>query len=321
VRIKGLAGGAKSGGSLKKLRVAVLMGGVSREREISLKTGAAVLGALLSSGYNAFGIDAGPDVPLKLKKLRASAVFIALHGRHGEDGCIQGLLEIMGIPYTGSGPRASAMAMDKVVTKKLFSYHGVRAAEFSECASGSVRPGLTLPIVVKPVREGSAIGVSVVRRWADYRGAFLRAARSGGPGMGRVPVMAEKFIEGRELTVSILDSRALPIIEIRPKGGLYDFHAKYTVGAAEFIVPAKIAKFVEKRVLKEALSAYNALGCSGAARVDIILDRAGSPYVLEVNTVPGLTERSLFPMAAARSGLGYARLVGLMLKSASINKG
>ena len=297
------------------------MGGVSREREISLKTGAAVLDALLSSGVDAFGIDAGPDVPLKLKKVRPEAVFIALHGRYGEDGCIQGLLEIMGIPYTGSGPKASAMAMDKVVTKKLFAYHSIPAPEFSECAKGSVRPGLKLPVVVKPVREGSAIGVSVVRRWADFKGAFNRAARSGGPGTPPVPVMAEKFIEGRELTVSILDSTALPVIEIRPKGGLYDFHAKYTAGATEFIVPAKLSKNVEKRVLKEALSAYNALGCSGAARVDIILDCAGTPYVLEVNTVPGLTERSLFPMAAARAGLSYRRLVQRMLESASLNKG
>ncbi len=297
------------------------MGGVSREREISLKTGAAVLDALLSSGVNAFGIDAGPDVPSKLKKGRTEAVFIALHGRHGEDGCIQGLCEIMGIPYTGSGPRASAMAMDKVVTKKVFAYHSILTPEFKECAKGSVRPGLTLPVVVKPVREGSAIGVSIVRRWADFKGAFNRAARSGGPGMDPMPVMAEKFIEGRELTVSILDSTALPIIEIRPKGGLYDFHAKYTEGATELIVPAKLSKIVEKRVLKEALSAYNTLGCSGAARVDLILDRAGSPYVLEVNTVPGLTERSLFPMAAARAGLSYRRLVGRMLESASINKG
>ncbi len=310
-------------GSLKKLRVAVLMGGVSREREISLKTGAAVLGALLSSGYDAFGIDAGPDVPSKLKKARPEAVFIALHGRHGEDGCMQGLLEIMGIPYTGSGPGASAMAMDKVVSKKIFAYHGVRTPEFRRCAKGTVRPGLTLPVVVKPVREGSAIGVSVVRRWADFKGAFNRAARSGGPGMPAMPVMpvmVEKFIEGRELTVSILDSLMLPVIEIRPKGGLYDFHAKYTEGATEFVVPAKLGKNVQKRVLKEALSAYNALGCSGAARVDIMLDKTGKAYVLEVNTVPGLTERSLFPMAAARSGLSYAKLVGSMLEGASLNK-
>ncbi len=311
--------GAKLG-SLKKARVAVLMGGVSREREISLKTGAAVLGALLEGGVDAFGIDADSDVPAKLKKGRVEAVFVALHGRHGEDGCMQGLLEIMGIPYTGSGPRASAMAMDKVVTKKIFSYHGVKTPEFRECVKGSRRPGLTLPVVVKPVREGSAIGVSVVRRWADFKGAFARAARSAAPRLGPSSVMAEEFIEGRELTVSILDSKALPIIEIRPKGGLYDFHAKYTAGAAEFIVPAKIGRLVQKRVLKEALSAYNALACSGAARVDVILGPGSTPYVLEVNTVPGLTERSLFPMAAKRSGLSYSRLVRKILSGASLNK-
>ena len=212
------------------------------------------------------------------------------------------------------------MAMDKVVTKKVFSLsRGHRPLSFVSAPSGTVRPKLTLPVVVKPVREGSAIGVSVVRRWADFKGAFARAARAGGPGSN--PVMAEEFIEGRELTVSILEGKALPVIEIRPKGGLYDFHAKYTAGATEFIVPAKIGKLVQKRVLKEALSAYNALACSGAARVDMILGPASLPYVLEVNTVPGLTEHSLFPMAAKRSGLSYARLVRKILSGASLNRG
>jgi D-alanine-D-alanine ligase len=301
-------------GSIKAKRVAVLMGGESGEREISLKTGSSVLRALVESGYNAIGMDAGRDVPLGLRKKRIETVFIALHGRHGEDGCIQGMLEIMGIPYTGSGPRASAVAMDKVMAKKVLSYHGVATPRFAEWVDGAKSPGLRLPLVVKPVREGSGLGVSIVRERVGLKAAFRKAARLGSG------VMAEGFIGGRELTVAIFDSTLLPVIEIRPKGELYDYHAKYTRGATEFVVPARLKKNVEKMVLKEALSAYNALGCSGAARVDVLLDRRERPYVLEVNTVPGLTEHSLFPMAAAGAGLSYSRLVQRMLRGASLGK-
>jgi D-alanine-D-alanine ligase len=294
------------------------MGGESGEREISLKTGSSVLRALLKSGYNVLGIDAGRDVPLELASKRIETAFIALHGRYGEDGCIQGMLEIMGIPYTGSGPRASAVAMDKIMAKKVFSYHGISTPGFVEWVDGGkpppLPPGLRLPLVVKPLREGSALGVSIVRKRVELKAAFRKAASLGSG------VMAEGFIEGRELTVSMLDSTVLPVIEIRPKGELYDYHAKYTPGATEFVVPARLKKNVEKRVLKEALSAYNALGCSGAARIDVMLDRSERPYVLEVNTVPGLTEHSLFPMAAARAGLSYSRLVQKMLGGASLGK-
>ncbi len=291
-----------------------MMGGESGEREISLKTGSSVLRALLGSGYNVLGIDAGRDVPLELARKRIETAFIALHGRYGEDGCIQGMLEIMGIPYTGSGPRASAVAMDKVLAKKVLSYHGVSTPRFVEWVDSSTPPGLRLPLVVKPVREGSAMGVSIVRKRVELKAAFRKAASLGSG------VMAEGFIDGRELTVSMLGSTVLPVIEIRPKGELYDYHAKYTRGATEIVVPARLKKNVEKRVLKEALSAYNALGCSGAARVDVVLDLREKPYVLEVNTVPGLTEHSLFPMAAASAGLSYSRLVQRMLRSASLGK-
>lgn len=291
-----------------------MMGGESGERDISLETGASVLSALLKSGYNVLGIDAGRDVPLELRRKRIETAFIALHGRYGEDGCIQGMLEIMGIPYTGSGPRASAVAMDKIMAKKVLSYHGISTPRFAEWVDGTTPPGLRLPLVVKPLREGSGLGVSIVRKRAELKAAFRKAASLGSG------VMAEGFIEGRELTVSMLDSTVLPVIEIRPKGEFYDYHAKYTRGATEFIVPAILKKNVEKMVLKEASSAYNALGCTGAARVDVLLDKRERSYVLEVNTVPGLTEHSLFPMAAARAGLSYSRLVQRMLRGASLGK-
>lgn len=296
-------------GFSKKKKVGVLMGGVSEEREISLRTGAAVLNALIEKGYDVTAIDAGRDLCARLTEEGVRAAFIALHGRLGEDGCVQGLLEVMGIPYTGSGVRASSTAMDKITAKKIFEYHGIRTPRFS---SGGT--GLKLPLMVKPAGQGSAIGVCVVRKKAGLKKALMQA---GAYGSG---VVVEQFIEGREITIAILDGKALPIIEIRPKSGLYDYTAKYTKGMTEFIVPALIAKRAAASAAAAALSAYKALGCSGAARVDIMLDKRNVPYVLEVNTVPGLTEMSLFPKAAAAAGITYQRLVEMMLAGASTGK-
>ena len=298
---------------LKKSKIGVLMGGLSEEREISFKTGTAILKALGDKGYKAIGIDAGRDIPGVLLKKKIDIAFIALHGRYGEDGCMQGLLEVMGIPYTGSGVKASALAMDKAAAKKVMLYHGVSTPASCIYEEGA-RPKVKAPLVVKPACQGSAIGVSIVKKDSGLKAALKEALRFGGP------VLIEKYIKGRELTVSILDGRVLPIIEIRPKEGFYDFAAKYTKGMTEFVVPAPIAKTAEKKVAKEALKAFEALGCSGAARVDVILDARGTPFVLEVNTIPGMTGLSLFPRAAEAAGLDYPALVEEMLKGAGLNK-
>lgn len=299
--------------ALKNKRIGVLMGGLSEEREISLKTGAAILKALGDKNYKAIAIDAGRDISAVLIKKKIDIAFIALHGRYGEDGCIQGLLEVMAIPYTGSGVKASALAMDKTAAKKVMLYHGVSTPASCIYEEG-VRPKIKAPLVVKPACQGSAIGVSIVKEDSGLKAALHEAKKFGGP------VLIEKYIKGRELTVSILDGRVLPTIEIRPKKGFYDYTAKYTKGMTEFVVPAQITKSLDKKVAKESLKAYEALGCKGAARVDVILDSKGTPYVLEVNTIPGMTELSLFPRAAQAVGLDYPALVEEMLKGAGLNK-
>lgn len=299
--------------SFKKKRIGVLMGGISEEREVSLRTGAAILKALQSKGYKAVGIDAGRDIAGVLAKKKIDVAFLALHGRYGEDGCMQGLLEVMAIPYTGSGVKASALAMDKSAAKKVMLYHGVSTPASCIYEEG-VKPKVKAPLVVKPACQGSAIGVSIVNKDSGLKAALREASRFGGP------VLIEKYIKGRELTVSILDGRALPTIEIRPKKGFYDYKNKYTKGATEFVVPAPMARPVEKRVAREACKAYESLGCAGAARVDVMLDSRGTPFVLEVNTIPGMTELSLFPRAAEAAGLDYASLVEEMLFGAGLNK-
>ena len=299
---------------LKKKRVGVLMGGLSEEREISLKTGGAVLSALKAKGYDAVGIDAGREVASDIRKEKIEVAFLALHGRYGEDGCIQGMLEVMGVPYTGSGVQASAIAMDKAAAKKLFSFHGVSTPGFRVVNKAADAASLGFPVVIKPASQGSAVGVSIVSGEAGLEKAIKAAAKVA------PQVIAERYIKGRELTVAILDSVALPVIEIIPKKGFYDYKAKYTKGMTDFVVPALLTKAVEKKVLKESLRAYELLGCSGAARVDVMLDGSGAPFVLEVNTIPGLTELSLFPRAAEAAGLDYPSLVERMLKGAGLGK-
>jgi D-alanine-D-alanine ligase len=298
---------------LRRRRIGVLMGGVSDEREISLKTGSSVLGALLDKGYDAVAVDAGRDLPAVLVKKGIEVAFIALHGRYGEDGCVQGLLELMRIPYTGSGVLSSGLAMDKAAAKRMLSCNGIATPPYSVLTRSSRTPGRSLPLVVKPSSQGSAIGVSVVRSRSRLRAAVEEALGYG------ASAIAEDYIEGRELTVSILDGTLLPVIEIRPKGGLYDYKSKYTSGLTEFVVPAPLAKKAARRVAEAALGAYEALSCSGAARVDMMLAR-DEPFVLEVNTVPGMTELSLFPMAAREAGIAYPDLVELMLAGAGLNK-
>jgi D-alanine-D-alanine ligase len=295
-------------------RIAVLMGGQSGERDISIRSGQAVCTALLRKGYDAIALDTDSEVGVRLRDVQAEIAFIALHGPGGEDGTIQGLLETLRVPYTGSGVEACAVAMDKVVTKAVLTYHGIPVPK------GLVRTkrdrltalprGYGLPVVVKPVNQGSTLGISIVRRSRDLRAAVDNALQYG------PTVLIEEYIEGRELTVGILNDRALPIVEVVAPGGFYDYAAKYTPGASVYKVPAPISQRHTKVLQTLALQAHRCLGCRGASRVDFRLDPRGRPYVLELNTIPGMTETSLLPMAAKAARISYDTLVEGILQSA-----
>ncbi len=301
--------------SFRDRRIGVLMGGVSGEREISLRTGASVLKALKEAGYDAVGIDAGRDLFRKIDEEKVGAAFIALHGGWGEDGSVQGGLEVMAIPYTGSGVLASAMAMDKIMTKRVLVMNSIPTPAFStEAAEEGVR-GMRFPLVVKPAAGGSTLGLSLV-----YGPEGLSDAAGLARGFGR-GVLVEEFVEGREVSVSVLDGRVFPVVEILTDGALYDYEAKYSPGGAKFRVPAELPPGLEETVRSISEKTYSALGCRGAARVDIIIDSEDRPYVLEVNTSPGLTERSLLPMAAREAGLSYRDLVVEMMEGASLEHG
>jgi D-alanine-D-alanine ligase len=303
---------------LKTKKIAVLMGGLSAEREISLRTGGAVLAALQEAGYPAVGIDAGRDLAARLAEEKAEVAFIALHGRFGEDGTVQGLLEMLGIPYTGSGVMASAIAMDKVTTKKILLYHELPTPAFNVfCRGDDMEAFLArcrhFPLVVKPAREGSTIGVSIVRDGNALRTGIESALVYDGT------VLVEDFIKGLEVTVGVLDGEALPVIQVVPKGGFYDFEAKYTAGRTEYLVPAPLDGALYERLQQVAVSAFCALGCAGAARVDFMVSEREF-FCLEVNTIPGMTETSLLPKAARQTGISFSELVQRILEGAALGK-
>ncbi|MFM8550804.1 MAG: D-alanine--D-alanine ligase [Nitrospiraceae bacterium] len=306
---------------MTKARIGVLMGGRSSEREVSLRTGQAVHRALLRLGYDAVAIDVGESLTQQLRANRVKLVFLALHGPGGEDGTSQGLLDSIGMPYTGSGVRASAIGMHKVATKAVLAYAGVPVPKGTVIRSEQGRAaglpaGLKLPLVVKPASEGSTIGVSIVRRRADWRPALRRAH-----GYDE-EALVEAYIPGREIGVSVLGhagkTRALPAVEIVAPGGFYDYHAKYTKGRTRYLCPAPLTPVLAKRVQDLAIRTYRAIGCAGAARVDFRVTPRGKPYVLEINTIPGMTETSLLPMAAAKAGLNYGALTERILQSALV---
>ena len=309
---------------LQSLRIAVLMGGVSREREVSLRSGNRVLESLLRQGFDAIGIDVDHHVAARLGSERVNFAFIALHGRHGEDGTIQGLLEILGIPYTGSGVLASALGMNKVATKRLLAGAGVATAPFAliDVDRGvdeevrRIERELGLPLVVKPVSEGSSIGVHI----ADTSEALNRAVRSDLYYFGKIFV--ERFVRGREVSIGVLgtngSSRALPVLELKPKNRFYDYEAKYTKGLTEFVLPADLTASTTLLVQEAAVTAHRALGCRGFSRVDAIVADDGTPFVLEVNTIPGLTELSDLPAQAAAAGMGFDELIFEILKTAYV---
>jgi D-alanine-D-alanine ligase len=299
-------------------KVAVLHGGRSSEREVSLRSGQACAEALRGRGYDAALVDAQLDVAERLREARAEVAFVALHGRFGEDGCIQGLLESMGVPYTGSGVLASALGMNKVFSKLLFREHGLSVADYvvlpRERASLTTVADLPfgLPAVVKPSSEGSSVGVQIVRDPEQLGAACGEAARYQGD------VIAERYVKGAEVQVAVLDGSALGVIEVVPTREFYDYTAKYTAGATQYFYPARIPGEALHRVSRAAEVAHRALGCSGVTRQDFILTPAGEPYILEVNTLPGMTATSLVPKIAAGNGISFADLCERLLESASL---
>ena len=301
-------------------KVGVLFGGKSGEREISLMSGKGVLEALLSKGVNAHAFDPAKQSIADLAAQQFDRVFIALHGRFGEDGTMQGLLEQMELPYTGSGVLASALAIDKQATKRLWSSFNLATPKFVMLSAQSdlnqVVKDLGLPIIVKPAREGSSLGLSKVLSPNDLGAAYELAAK-----LDR-DVMAEQCIIGEELTCPIVgdgeDAQALPVIRIVAPESNYDYHNKYFSDDTRYLCPTGLGLSVEKKVQELALSAYKALGCKGWGRADVMIDKeTGQPYLLEMNTAPGMTGHSLVPMAAKAAGVEYADLVLWLLSKAN----
>ncbi len=288
------------------MRVVVLMGGRSAEREISLKSGQAVLRALQELGHEAIALDLTEDLCEKLREIKPDKVFIALHGPYGEDGRVQGLLDILGIPYVGSGVLGSSIAMDKDITKKLLTFHGIKVPKWI-CVreKGEELNWDIYPAVVKPADQGSSVGLFVVNSREEAKEAIEKCLEIS------KKVMVEEYIEGRDITVGILKGKPLPPIEIKPKKGIYDYESKYTKGMTEYTFLEE-EEFVEK--LQEiALLAYKVLELKDLSRVDFRVNREGTPYLLEVNTIPGLTELSLFPMACKRVGIDFKELISMLL--------
>jgi len=293
-------------------RVGVLLGGRSGEREISLLSGNGVLQALLSKGVDAHGFDPGLRNPTELVSEKFDRIFISLHGRYGEDGTIQGLLDLIDLPYTGSGVLASALAIDKIVAKQVWISNGLATPEFEELTANSdwnaVVKHLGLPLIVKPAHEGSSLGLTKVKSVDELPAAYQLAARLD------KKVIAETCIIGDELTCPLVghgsNAEALPVIKIIPPQANYDFHNKYFSDETQYLCPTGLASEVNERVQALALAAYKALGCRTWGRADVMLDqKTGKPYLLEMNTSPGMTSHSLVPMAAKAAGIEYADLV------------
>lgn len=304
---------------LKKKNIGVLMGGASAEREVSLKSGTAVYQTLKCLKYKVTAIDAGDDLCSVLRRKKIEVAFLVLHGGHGENGGVQGLLEVMGIPYTGSGVLASALAMDKEASKKVFLYHGIpvppgAVLDSRDCdvRSSGVLPRMKFPLpwVVKPATEGSSVGVKIVRHRKGMKDALKSACRYGDR------IIVEQFIPGREVQIGILNDTVLGGVEVVTSLEFYNYEAKYTPGLTEYIVPPKLGRRLHEKVHAVALSAHRALGCSGATRVDLRIDPGGNPFVLEVNTIPGMTATSLLPKIAQQAGYSFPKLLEEILRGA-----
>jgi len=298
----------------KTLTVGVLMGGMSTERPISLKSGKAVAEALRNRGYAVVEIDVGPDTPAQLIHHKIDVAWLALHGSFGEDGCIQGMLEVMRIPYTGSGVRASAIAMDKIATKRLLRGTEVELPEDTVWRRGQPTPtDIAFPVVTKTPNGGSTIGIHICENATRLADALTDCAQY------EADVLIEQFIQGREITVAVLNGTAFPVVEIRPLTGHFDFEAKYTKGQTEYLVPAPIDPVIAATAQQHAEIAYKTVGLSGIARADFIVDGEGIPWFLEINTIPGMTATSLTPMSANAAGINFEELVEMSVKGAQLN--
>ena len=305
---------------MQKRRVGVLMGGTSAEREVSLKTGEGVAKALEARGHEVVRVVLGPEgIDRTLREARIDVAFIALHGRGGEDGCIQGMLELLGIPYTGSSVLASALAMDKLKAKEMFRLHNVPTPPYYVATEADLE-GLEelhgsfgFPVIVKPRNEGSSIGLVKANDLDQLRtGIETSLAHDRW-------ALVERYIKATEIHVGLLDGRVLGCIEVVPKSGLYDYAAKYTAGATDYILPPRIPSTRARGVMNLAERAVRALGCTGACRVDLLVTEGENEYVLEVNTLPGMTPTSLLPKIAEHAGIDYGTLCEMILESATLH--
>ncbi len=314
---------------MKGLRVAVLMGGLSSERDVSLRTGSAVSSALVRRGYRVIKIDlttvkgvrkdgdifrvSPQNLSEFLRKKKVDCVFLALHGGIGENGAVQGFLEVLGMRYTGSGILASAIAMNKVISKRLFKEAGIPVADYEvvndTMSLDEILSRFNLPLIVKPVAEGSSIGVSLVESRSDLKKAVEMAL-----GFGHGAII-ERYIKGREIHVGVLKERAIGAVEVRPKKGFYSYEAKYTPGMTDYIIPPELSPVLLDMAMRYAEIAHNIIGSKGATRVDFIVDDK-TPYILEVNTIPGMTETSLLPKIAMSRGIKFDELVEEILLDA-----
>jgi D-alanine-D-alanine ligase len=299
-------------------KIGVLMGGLSAERDVSLRSGEAILAALTDRGYDAWPLFVDRDVDLVLRQARIDVAFLALHGRYGEDGCIQGMLELLGIPYTGSGVLASALAMNKAKAKEVFRLNNLPTAPgyLVEADSGEdlmeLHGAFGFPVVVKPCGEGSSFGTRVARDELELELAVEDALRFDDD------VLVERFVDGKEISVAILDGKPIGAVEIVPKRGFYDFHNKYAGGRTDYHLPARLSPDRYRSVLRLATLAHEALGCDGTTRVDLVVSERGNEVILEVNTLPGMTPTSLLPKIAHSAGLSFEDLVEEVLKGARL---
>ncbi|HEY4059652.1 MAG TPA: D-alanine--D-alanine ligase [Kofleriaceae bacterium] len=303
---------------MQSRKIGVLLGGQSSERDVSLRTGQAVLEALRERGHDAVPIYVDADVDVALRQEKIDVAFVALHGKWGEDGCIQGLLETLGIPYTGSDVLSSALAMHKAKAKELFRLHNLPTPAYYTMTAADatdlegIHGDFGFPCVVKPVREGSSVGVTICASLEELAAGVEKALCFDDE------LLVERFIVGKEVSVAVVDGRAIGAVEIAPRAGFYDYANKYTKGATDYFVPPRLSPDRYRGILAHAQRAHAALGCSGATRVDMMVSDSGNEFILEVNTVPGLTPTSLLPKIAEVAGMSFGELCESMLASANL---
>ncbi|MBN2714856.1 MAG: D-alanine--D-alanine ligase [Deltaproteobacteria bacterium] len=301
---------------MKYKRIGVLYGGISRERDVSLAGGTAVADALRQNGFEVVPIDVTHDLDVQLRSAKIDAAFIVLHGRYGEDGTVQGMLEMMRIPYTGSGVLASALAMDKALTRRVLSDAGVRVAAgvvITDVNNRTVPQTLSLPVVVKPVEEGSSVGVAIAKTDEEYSKAVQSAFDCS------KRVLVEQFVPGKEIQVAVLDDTVLGAVEVVPHKEFYDYEAKYAPGGSTHHIPPRLSKTQIEKICVAGKTAFTAVGCAGAARIDFILTPDDEVVCLEINTIPGMTPTSLLPEIAAHAGMNFQQLVTTLANRARLH--